>query len=216
MSTRSRISLLSEAFRDTPLTFLGAPMRPVTAGTILLLMETGNPLFSETEKDVTEEESPIGIFQSLFEFIHIHTAPEDEVLTDCETPDLLKRKAKMLAMKCPMEEIQKFADGFTQMNTRLAAATAEIIPDKSEGKPEAATTPPPTGSPTSSTPSAAQATPPASDGSSGNSPSSEPSNTSTPPTSPTEREPAGASRTWEPDPTEIPPEEIPENVIPLP
>jgi hypothetical protein len=119
-------------------------------------------------------------------------------------------------MRAPLEELQAFSERFASLRTRLEAATAEVIPEKSEGKPEAATTPPPTGSPTSSTPSAAQATQSASDTSSGNSPSSAPSNTSTPPTSPTEREPAGALRIWEPDPTEIPPEQEPENVIPLP
>jgi len=212
MSTKSRMSLLSEAFRVTPLTFLGQPLRPVTAGTILLLMETGNPLFKESETDPPEADSLL----ALFEFIHIHTAPEDQVCEDCATPGELRKKARMLAMHAPLDELQRFSESFGALRTRLEAATAEVIPEKSEGKPAAATTPPPTGSQISSTPSAARAIPSASDTSSGSSPSSAPSNTSTPPTSPTEREPAGALRIWEPDPTEIPPEDTPENVIPLP
>jgi len=209
---KSRMSLLSDAFRETPLTFLGEPLRPVTAGTILLLMESGNPLFSESATAPTESDSLL----ALFEFIHIHSAPEDEVCADCETPGQLKRKARKLSLRAPLEELQGFSERFGALRSRLEAATAEIIPEKSEGKPGAATTPPPTGSPTSSTPSAVPATLRAKDGSSGNCPSSVPSNTSTPPTLPTEPEPDGRFRTWEPDPTEIPPEETPENVIPLP
>jgi hypothetical protein len=209
---KSRMSLLSEAFRDTPLTFLGQPLRPVTAGTILLLMESANPLFSEADTEPTESDSLL----ALFEFIHIHTAPEEEVIEDCAIPGRLKKKARMLAMHAPLDELQAFSERFGALRTRLEAATAEIIPEKSEGKPEAATTPPPTGSPTSSTPSAGPATLRAKDGSSGNYPSSEPSNTSTPPTSPTEPEPDGRLRIWEPDPTETLPPEEEENVTPLP
>lgn len=205
------MSLLSEAFRETPLTFLGQPLRPVTSGTILLLMESGNPLFTESSAALTESDSLL----ALFEFIHIHLAPEDEVCEDCEVPGQLKRKARKLSMRAPLEELQVFSERFASLRTRLEAATAEIIPDKSEGKPPAAT-PIPTGSPTSSTPSAVPETPSASDGSSGDFLLIVPSNTSTPPTSPTEPAPAGQSRNWEPDPTEIPPEEKPENVIPLP
>jgi len=213
MSTKSRISLLSEAFRHTPLTFLGEPLRPVTAGTILLLMETGNPLFTESAAPLTESDSLL----ALFEFIHIHTAPEDEVCADCDTPGALKLKARKLSMRAPLEELQAFSERFASLRTRLEAATAEIIPDKNEGKQDAATTPPPTGSPTSSTPSVVRVIATGKGSFSGNFPSSEPSNTCTPPTSPTEPEPAGATRTWEPDPTEIPPpEEPPDNVIPLP
>jgi hypothetical protein len=207
------MSLLSDAFRETPLTFLGEPLRPVTAGTILLLMESGNPLFSESATAPSESDSLL----ALFEFIHIHRAPEEEVLEDCDVPGRLKRKARILSMLAPLEELQAFSERFGALRTRLEAATAEIIPEKTEGKPGAATTPPPTGLPTSSMPSAEQAIPSASDTSFGNSLSSEPSNTSTPPTSQTEPEPVGRSRIWEPDPTEIPPpEERPENVIPLP
>jgi hypothetical protein len=210
---KSRMSLLSEAFRASPLTFLGQPLRPVTAGTILLLMETGNPLFSESATAPTESDSLL----ALFEFIHIHTAPEDQICDDCTKPGELRKKARMLAMHAPLEELQAFSEKFATLRTRLEAATAEVIPEKSEGKPAAATTPPPTGSPTSSTPSAEPETPPASDGSYGDYHLIVHSSISTPPTSPTEPEPAGASRTWEPDPTEIPPqEELPDNVIPLP
>jgi hypothetical protein len=208
------MSLLSEAFRASPLTFLGQPLRPVTAGTILLLMETGNPLFSESATDPTESDSLL----ALFEFIHIHTAPEDQICDDCTKPGELRKKARMLAMHAPLEELQAFSEKFATLRTRLEAATAEVIPEKSEGKPAAATTPPPTGSPTSSTPSAEPVIATGKGSFSGNFHSSEPSNTSTPPTSPTEPEPAGVSRTWEPDPTEYPPEDLTwaDNVIQLP
>jgi hypothetical protein len=213
MSTKSRMSLLSDAFRASPLTFLGEPLRPVTAGTILLLMETGNPLFSDGDKALNESDSLL----ALFEFIHIHTAPEEEVVADCDTPGALKKKARRLSMRAPLEELQAFSERFGALRTRLEAATAEVMPDANEGKPGAATTPPPTGSLTSSTPSEGRVIPFESATSSGSSPSSAPSNTSTPPTSPMELAPAGVSRTWEPDPTEIPPaEEENSNVIPLP
>jgi hypothetical protein len=215
MSTKSRELALAKAFTARPILFQGKPLRPVTAGSLMLLMESGNPLFSDaaTEEEMTEKD----MLQGFYEFIHVHSAPEEEVVEDMENPAILGKKGKLVSLRLTAEELVEIMKDFADLRTRLEAATAEVIPEKSEGKQEAATTPPLTGSPTSSTPSAALAILPASDGLSGDSPSSEPSNIFTLPTLPTEPAPVGPSRNWEPDPTEMPPmEETPSNVIPLP
>lgn len=201
---------LAEAFRTVPLTCGALTLRPLTPGSVILLMETGNPLFAESEAD-----GEAAVMQGIFEFIHIHTAPEEEVIDDCAEPAVLRRKARKLALQASFDDLSAFTAQFQRLRERLAAASVEVLPDKEAGKPAGAMPEtPPTGSPSSSTPSAELETPPASDTSSGNSLSSEPSNTSTPPTPQTENDAAGRSRIWEEEPDPSP--TSPENVIPLP
>ena len=205
-----RMKSLAEAFRTVPLTCGALTLRPLTAGSVLLLMETGNPLFSEAAPD-----TEAAVMQGIFEFIHIHTAPEDDVIDDCAAPAVLRRKAKGLALQVSFEDLSAFTAQFQRLRERLAAASVEVLPDKEAGKPAGATmATPPTGLPSSSTLSVVPESHPASITSSGGSPSSEPSNTCTPPTPQTENDAVGRSRIWEEpaDPSPI----SPELVTPLP
>lgn len=203
-----RISLLAAAFKDVPLTCGQLRLRPLTAGTMMLLMESGNVLFAPSDAEITEAMH----MQAVFEFLYVHAAPEDEVITAAEAPADLRRHARRLAMGVSFEDLAEFSERFQKLYTRLLAATAEVVPEKPEGKP-AGETPLPIGSPSSSIPSAAMGTPHGSITSSGGCPSSALSNTSTRRTSLTESAPAGRSRVWEEQPESQ--EESPE-VIPLP
>ena len=206
-----RMSTLSAAFRAVPLQCGPHVLRPITAGSILLLMDTGNSLFSESAAAATESAS----LQGIFEFIWIHTAPEEEVIEDCSHPDLLRVKARKLALSIGFDDLAAFTAQFDEIRTRLNASVVDILPEKGDvGKP-AAETPVPTGSPLSSTPSVAVETRSGSAGSSGASPSIEPSSMSTPPMPQTEPAPAGRSRIWEPEP-EDEPRPLAKHVIPLP
>jgi len=205
----SRLSLLSTAFRDVPLTVGPHTLRPITAGTVMLLMDVGNILFVESAEEPTESQA----MQALFEFMWIHIGPEAEVIRQCDDPAALRAAARAFAMGISFEQLDSFSQQFTAIRAGLNAALVEIVPEKGDAtkKPPAAM-PPPTGSPPSSTPSADLETPPASTGSSGASPSPAPSNTSTPPTPQTDPAPAGKSTIWETPP---PPQEEPDNVIPI-
>lgn len=205
---QDRFSVLSAAFRAVPLTCGPHVLRPITSGSVLLLMETGNPLFTDSA-NISEADSMRGIF----EFIWIHCAPEDEVIEDCSHPEILRTKARKLALSIGFDELTAFTAQFEQIRQRLNAGLVEVLPEKGDvGKPPAET-PPPTGSPLSSMPSAAAEIPPGSIGSSGASPSTEPSNTSMPPMPQTDPAPVGRSRIWE---QEDEPQTTEQNVIPLP
>jgi len=204
--TANRLSVLSAAFREVPLTCGSLRLRPLTAGSLNILMETGNPLF--TGGDPSEAAQ----FQALFEFIWIHTAPEEEVIDATSNPDLLHTQARKLSLSISFDDLTGFAAGFAQLNQRMNAALVEIVPERGMGKPSGET--PPTGSPHSSTPSAAAEIPGASTGFYGVSRFPEPSNTSTPPTTQPEPSPAGRSRIWEQAPEEE--EDYANPVTPLP
>lgn len=189
----SRLSLLSSAFRDVPLTCGALTLRPITAGSVLLLMETKNALFADGGDD-----SDSAAFQGMFEFIHIHTAPLEEVVADAETPGVIRAKARQLALGISFEDLAAFQQQFDALRSRMNASLVDIVPEKGDtGKPAAAM-PAPIGSPPSSTPSVAPETPPASNGFSGGCPSPVPSNTSMPPTALEEPEPSGKPRIWDP------------------
>lgn len=215
----SRISHLSAAFRDLNLTCGALTLRPITTGTILLLMETENLLFSERE---TSEENPEEVsgqkmdsltMQAIFEFIWIHTAPEEEVIRTCEDPAALRRAARLMALKVDISDLENFTDGFTKVRDRIQSAMVDPISEKGEAtkKPsEEKLTP--TGSPPSSSPSAEPEIPSESTSSSGDSPSIVPFNTTTPPSCTTETPRVGKSQIWE-TPPPAPPEEA--SVMPL-
>jgi len=206
-----RMKLLADAFRAVPLTCGALQLRPLTAGSMMLLMETGNPLFTEQETDPGEA----AMMQGIFEFIYIHTAPEDEVTVETEHPARLRAKARALSMRIGFEDLSAFTAQFELLRARLAAASVEVLPDKEAGKPAGATmATPPTGLPSSSTPSAAPEIPPGNITSFGGCPSSAPSNTSTPRTPQTESDSVGRSRIWE-EPADLSPDSA-DPVIPLP
>ena len=205
--TANRLSVLSAAFREVPLTCGPLTLRPLTAGSLNILMETGNPLF--TGGDPSESAQ----FQALFEFIWIHTAPENEVIEACGNPDLLHTQARKLSLSISFDDLTEFAAGFASLNQRMNAALVETVPERGVGKPSGET--PPTGSPLSYTISEDAPIPSASTGFSGVSRFPEPSNTSTPPTTRTEPSHAGRSRIWEEQSPEED-EDYANPVIPLP
>lgn len=210
----SRTSLLASAFRDIPLTVGPHTLRPLTAGTMMLLMQTGNALFAGAGEDGedAQEVDEAASMQALFEFIWIHCGPRAEVVRQCAQPERLREAARDFAMDISFEDLENFSLQFAQVRERMTAALVDVVAEPGEKKPQGET-PPLTGSPLSSTPSAAPEIPGASGGSSGSSPSSELSNTSTPHTPTTEPGPAGRSPIWE-APQSMPEEE--ENVIPMP
>jgi hypothetical protein len=209
----SRLSLLSSAFRDVPLTVGSHTLRPITAGTVMLLMDVGNILFTESDEEPTESQA----MQALFEFMWIHIGPEPEVIRQCDDPAALRAAARAFAMGISFEDLDSFSQQFATIRSGLNAALVEVVPEKGETttkKPSEAR-PTPTGSPPSSTPLEAPQTHAESTGSSGASPSDAPSNTSTQPIPQTDPAPAGKSRIWETPPTSPQPQEDPDNVIPI-
>lgn len=208
---QSRLAQLSAAFRAVPLTCGPLTLRPITAGSVLLLMDTDNPLFSESQ--ASSGPSDQSDMDGLFQFIYLHTAPVEEILETCEDIEILRRKGRQLGITISFEDLGEFSEKFQQIQQRMNAAIVEVIPEKDKlGKSKQDQ--PPTGSPPSSTTSAEPETQPASITSSGLYPSTEPSNTSTQPTPQTESGPVGRSRIWE-DPAPAP-QEDPTNLIPLP
>lgn len=212
--TANRLSALSAAFREVPLTCGPHKLRPMTAGSIDILKETGNEFFSDSapSQNAGNSENSPESFQWLYEFIWIHTAPEDEVIAASENPSVLKAKAKKLSLSIGFDDLSEFSEKFRQLNHRLNAALVEIVPEKGMGKPGGEM--PPTGLPPSSTPSVLAEIPTASTGCSGDCRFPEPSNTSTPPTTRPEPSPAGKSRIWEAEPEEE--EDYAMPVTPLP
>lgn len=204
----ARLAALSAAFREVPLTCGPLQLRPVTAGSIDILMETRNPLFVESGDGENSESLQM---QGLYQFIWIHSAPEDEVVAACEQPGRLQALARKLSLSVGFDDLAEFSEKFARLRDRLNAALVEIQPERGVGKPGGET--PPTGLPPSSTPLAVVETPPASTGFSGSSRFPEPSNTSTPPTVLPEPSHAGKSPIWEEEPEDW---AIPGEVMPLP
>lgn len=206
----SRFSVLSRAFQDHPIIVNGKALRPLTAGTLMLLMETGNPLFSEPAAGASEP-TEAETFQSLFEFIWIHYGPEDDVIRQCEDPALLRAAARKFSLGFGFDELQTFSAQFEAIRTRINSAMVDIIPEAGAKKhqPEK---PGPIGSPPLSTASEVPEIQTVNSTSSGVSLSIAPSNTSTQPTPTTEPHAVGKSRIWEAPES---PEEPEENVIPI-
>jgi hypothetical protein len=187
----SRIHHLTAAFTARSLTCGTHQLRPLTAGSMALLMDSENALFAPAPGvEVGEAES----LQALFEFVYIHAAPLEEVIAAAEDPALLRRRARTLGMGISLEDLQSFSEQFSGLQARLNAAAVDILPDAADEKKPAGETAPPTGSPPSSAPSAEQETPPGSTGSSGACPSSAPSNTTTPPMPKTDPAPVGPAQ----------------------
>lgn len=205
----SRLHHLTSAFRDKPLRVGQYTLRPLTAGTVMLLMDSGNALFSDQEQEPTEAQA----MQALFEFIWIHVGPEDEVIRQCDDPASLRAAARAFALGISFEDLEDFNRQFAGARADVNAAMVEVIPEKGEAtkKPDSERLPP-TGSPPLSTTSEAVETLPESTGSSGGCPSPGLSNTSTPPMPQTTPGPSGKSPIWE-EPIQEAEEQ--KNVIPI-
>jgi len=206
----SRISLLSSAFKESPLTCGAFTLRPLTAGSIMILMETGNPLFTDSATKASETDA----MQGLLEFLYIHTAPQEEVVQKSDNPAELRLAARSFALNISFEDLGSFTDQFSKIRGKLQAAMVDPVLEKgAAAKKQRKAKPSRTGSPASSSPSAVPEIPSGSDTSSGSSPSPAPSNTITPPFATTAGPPSGASSIWEKPHPQQP--EIPDNVIPL-
>lgn len=203
--SQTRSALLSRAFTEGSLTIGNLTLRAPTAGSINLLQEIRNPLFSE---EADETASNTNDLNPLFEFIWVHAAPIDEVLAAAEIEGQIRREARKLAFETPLDDVAEFTAAFQQLQTRLQAAMTEAIPeDGDEGKPVTS----PTGSPSLSSTSAGQGTASESDTSSGNSRLIEPFSTSTPPkgiTAPPADLPATSTPADLPTPTLLPPLQV--------
>ena len=189
-----RSSLLASAFVSSVITCGRLVLRPLTAGSMMLLMEARNVLFTSDESAAgppTASEQ----MAAFFEFIWLHTAPMEDVLA--ATPATVRAQSRALALTISMADLAAFTDQFSGLQNRIAAASVTV--DSGKDTPPGKQEPAPAGSPRCSTPSAPLETPPASSTSSGASPSSEPSSTSTPPISPQVPPAAGPCPTWEGD-----------------
>lgn len=187
-----RLSRLSAAFRDTPLSLGGRELRRPTAGTIALLMELQNPLFTAGEEGGELDDT--AAMRGVIEFAWVHVAEIDELealpLDPAELRAHVARKVRGFGMGIDFEDLQAFSASFASLRERLESAAtepAEAAP-ATPGKPGES---PPTGLPGWSTLSEVLETPPESGTSSGTSPSSAPSSISTPPTSTTAAPSAG-------------------------
>lgn len=201
---KSRTELLGEAFGNLKLTIGGMELRRPSAGSISLLIDMGNALFTGSDDDGDQPESQANEFASIIEFLYVHAVPIDEVLDKIDDKPALRRAVRAFGMDVSFADLREFSDKFSAVRDRIESALVEAdeesTDDDTPGKPS------PISSPPTSTTSAAPPTPPKSDGSSGNSPSSAVSNTSTPPAPTTEAPPNGhphASTT-------------PANVVPMP
>jgi hypothetical protein len=183
----NRQSLLRSAFCEVPQTVSGLDLRPCSPGSFALLGELKNPLIAQRESSaaITMDE----LFGAVIQYIWIHTAPLDQVLTIVKSEDLPELEIKKLGFALRIEDALEFTTSFSTAAEKMAAALAETDDDDEPGKPTAAQ--PPTGSPLSSLPSVLPVTPSASDTFSGSPPSPAPSPTSTPPLPPTDHAPAG-------------------------
>lgn len=191
-----RHSLLSAAFTAAPLTCGPLTLRPISAGSWLLLIELKNPIFVEA----VDSDAPVDLSESdrmaaLFQFIFLHSAPVEDVLRLAADPAELAMAVKRLALSISFHDLDAFLVQFGAINQRIAAAAAQIITDPAEGSPGKPVSGP-TGSPASSTASEALPIPSASTTSSGIFRSSVPSNTPTPPMPPMAPASAGPSQ-WE-------------------
>lgn len=174
-----RLKLLAAAFRDTPLQCGHLTLRPLTAGTMLLLMDLENPLFLGDTEDMDEPTalSDQESLDALFEFIWIHTADEDEILDLIDqNRAAIRHRVRKMALGIDFNALAQFQVGFMSVMQRVTAAMSETIEEGEPGKPVTS----PTGSPPTSGPSAEQGTPGANVISFGVSRSPEVSSSSTP------------------------------------
>lgn len=191
MPADSRLAQLAAAFRSTPLSIAGRELRRPTPGSIDLLLQLENPLFTAPEGDPSGGDeldiSDADALRGVLEFIWIHRATVEDLenlpLDPAEMRKVVARKVRGMSLELEFEDLQEFSSRFALIRERLESTLTEPVEDPAPGKPPGETLP--TGLPPWSMPSAVPETPSASDGSSGTSPSSEPSNTSTPPRSTT-------------------------------
>jgi hypothetical protein len=209
---KDRLSLLRSAWVEHAPTCNGQTLRPLSAGTLELLLASGNSLFQDEEERPAGEApaAPKDETTPLFEFVWMHLAPEEEVVAAFEDHGILRRGARLLSLRTDLSEIAAFGEQFGQIRDRIGAALVEVVPEKDDtpGKP-AGTPPPPTGSPSIFTPSGDPPPPSGSTSSSGASPSSAASNTCTPPIARPEPRPDGRSTIWETEAPEDDPEATP-------
>jgi len=205
----SRISHLSSAFKNLTLFCGEHRLRPITAGTIMLLMETKNALFSDDEREEPMKESEA--LQAMFEFIWIHIGPEEEVIKQCDNPAELRASARKFAMGIDFDAIEQFTQQFTGLRSSLQAAMVDPLEEGGPSKKPEPEKPLPISSPPSSSSSAEPEIRSESTTSYGGSLSAEPSNITTLPSPTTEHQAAGKSKIW----ATVPNPQPPDNVIPL-
>ena len=203
----SRLSLLASAFLSRPVTCGSLQLRPLPAGAVMLLMESGNPFFADKPTEPTEAQR----MQALMEIIYILAAPLEDLAMACATPGdytALRRAALVMGQSIPLDAFSAFVDQFAVIQQTIQAAVITLHEESLPGKP----VPSPTGSPISSISSGRPATLSGNSISFGTSPSPSPSNISTPPASPPAPSAAGPSPS--PDPETLP--HPGESFLPLP
>ena len=179
-----RHHLLAAAFSDLKSEIAGIPLRPLSAGSYVLLGTLRNSLVGAREGG-----GQVELIADVIQYAWVHSAPIAEVAAVQKPEDLPAARLIELGFEIPYTECFAFMRSFQDCALRLAAALtapddeAEVEPGK--------LVPLPTGSPRSSSPAELPEIPFGSDTSSGKCPSSAPSPTSTPPVSPTEAPSAG-------------------------
>lgn len=190
---QDRATTLGQAFLDLDLEIAGRKLRKLTAGSILILQQLGNPLFAfeEGEAKAQEEggepaasgegpEELEGILH-LCGYVWAHTAQLAEVIEAVEDGEAGRKQyrtaCRLLSLELDPKDLAEFGAKFTAMNERVKAGATEVLPEEgAPGKP----VPSLTGSPATSGTLAGPETRSESGGFCGVCPSNEGSSTCTP------------------------------------
>lgn len=179
MST-PREYLLETTFCDIPQNIAGITLRPLSAGSFTLLGRLGNPMM------VGGASNQADIFDAVIQYVWIHSADIDDVISIEKLEDVPALGIKKLGFQISLGQALQFLETYKQCAARMTASLAEVEEDDdAPGKP-AAQVPAPAGLPLSSLPSVQPETPAESDTSSGFNPLSDPLPIFTLPVLPTE------------------------------
>jgi hypothetical protein len=179
----SREALLEAAFRDLPQTVAGIQLRPMSAGSWVLLNTLGNSLVAGVS---SEADGKTAVFAAIYEYLWIHSAPIERVAEINHRDDLPAAEIRALGFQVPIGNALAFLETYKESALRFAAAMTEPEEANVPGQPGKLPESRLVGSPPSVSPSGPPVTLSGSDTSSGKCQSSAPSLTSMPPMSQTE------------------------------
>lgn len=177
----SRQDLLRLAFCDLPSSIGEIKLRPLSAGSYVLLQTIGNLLVSPSSGS-TDASS---MAKAVIEYAWLHHVDEEKVAAIEDASQIPASEIRLLSFKISFGECFDFMKKFAASAQAWAASMAEPEEDiggEMPGKPESS----PTGSPSFSSSATPSAIPSGSDTSSGGCPSDGPLPLSTVPTSPME------------------------------
>ena len=193
----TREALLELAFADIPSQIGSLRLRPLSAGSFALLGRLGNPMMvgKQAPAQAAAGDEQTTMFAAVIEYVWVHSAELDEVVTVETRADIPAATIKRLGFEISIGQALAFLERYQASAERMTASLAEVETEDDESSPGKPPESPPAGSPASSTPAVHVETQLASEISFGSCLSSAHSHISTPPTSPTERAADGPSLT---------------------